>query len=109
MIFSVRFFDRKIIDAREPQTHQAIVVVFPIFVAVRPIPVARVVVPLVSKPNGNAISGESPKLFDQPIVELLCPLTGKEGDDFLCGRHKFGAVSPSGIHRVTLRNRLWVA
>ena len=39
MVFAVRFFDGKIVDARKPHSHQAIVVEFPVFVAVRAIPI----------------------------------------------------------------------
>ena len=34
MIFSLRFFDRKIVDARVPASHQSMFIKFPILVAV---------------------------------------------------------------------------
>jgi hypothetical protein len=37
MIFAIRFLDWKIIDASEPQPHQAIIVELPILVAIRAI------------------------------------------------------------------------
>ena len=56
MIFAIRFLDWKIIDARESQPHQAIVVKLPILVAVGAIPVSGVVVPFVGEAHCDAIS-----------------------------------------------------
>src|SRR5208282_6580919 len=55
---------------------------------------------LIREAHGNATSVEGPKLFDQTIVELPCPLARKESDDLLPSIHEFGAVSPARIERV---------
>jgi hypothetical protein len=68
-IFAIRFLDGEIVDACESQPHQAIVVEFPILVAIGAIPVSRIIVPLVGKAYGNTVVRKSPKLFDQAVVE----------------------------------------
>ena len=83
MIFAFRFLDWKVIDAREPQPHQAIIIEFPILVAVRAIPVSGVVVPFIGKAHGDSIVRESPKLLDQAVVEFLRPFTCEKSDDVL--------------------------
>src|SRR5271165_5146439 len=104
VIFAVRFFDRKIIDARQPQTHQTIFVKFPILVAIRAEPVSGIIVRLVSEAHGNAIAFEGPKLFDQPIVQFFCPLARKKSNDLLPSNYKLGTVSPAGIYSVRQRH-----
>src|ERR1700676_1923899 len=96
-ILAIRFLDRKIIDACEPQTHQAIIIELPILVAVRAIPISRVVVPLIREAHSNAIAGKGPKLFYKPVIQLFRPLASEEGDDVVSSVHKLGAVSPSRI------------
>jgi len=69
MIFALRFLNWKIIDARESQPHQAIVVELPILVAIRAIPISRIVVPLVGEPHGDAVIRERPQFLDQAVVQ----------------------------------------
>src|SRR5437879_4286140 len=63
-VFAVRLFDREIIDAREAHAHQPVVVVFPIFVSVRTVPVPRIVVPFVRETHSNPIPRKSPELLN---------------------------------------------
>ena len=53
--------------------HLAQFVEFPILIAVRAIPLAGIVVPLVFKANGDAIVAERPQLFLQATVQFLVP------------------------------------
>ena len=50
-----------------------------------------------------------PKLFDQPIVQFFRPFACQEGDDLRSSVDEFRAVSPVGIHRVSLCHFLRVA
>src|SRR5271156_3260337 len=59
--------------------------------------------PFIRKTHSNAISGESPKLFDQPVVQLLSPLSRKKSPDLLPASHKLGTIPPLGVQRVALR------
>src|SRR5207302_1660661 len=61
----------------------------------------RVIVPFVGEAHANAIAGVSPKLFDQPIVQLFRPLASQELDDFLSSTGKLSPVSPARIDRVS--------
>jgi ABC-type transporter Mla MlaB component len=88
MIFAIRFLDWKIIDARESQPHQAILVELPILVAIRAIPVSRIVVPFVGEAHCDPVIGEGPKLLGQAVVELFDPLASEKGDDVLSSIHK---------------------
>ena len=88
MIFAIRFLDWKIIDARKSQPHQAIVVELPILVAIRAIPVPRIIVPLVGEAHGDAVIRECPQFLDQAVVELFDPLASEKGDDVLSSVHK---------------------
>jgi hypothetical protein len=62
-ILAILFLDGKIVYAREPQPHQTIIVESPILVAVRAIPVSRMIVPLIGEAYRDAVFGKSPKLF----------------------------------------------
>ena len=101
MIFSFRFFDRKIVDRCVSKAHQAIVAKLPILVAIGAKPISRVVVPLVGEPHRNTISSVSPQLFDEPIVQLLRPFTFQKLNDFLPSTRKLGAISPARVDGVS--------
>src|SRR5882672_10863772 len=73
-ILAVRFRDRKVVDAGQSPPHQTVLVEFPVLVAVRPVPVPGIVVPLVGEAHRDPVPLERPQLFDQAIVQLLRPL-----------------------------------
>jgi hypothetical protein len=58
-------------------------------VAARAIPGSRVVVPFLSKANGDATLRDRAKLIDQAAVELLHPFVREKGDDASVFTHKF--------------------
>src|SRR5690242_20265356 len=97
MILAVGLADGKVVDAGESHPHQAVVVEFPVLVAVGAEPVLRVVVTLVGEAYGNAIRLESPHLLDEPVVQLPGPFSREEGDDLVAAVDEFGAVPPAGI------------
>jgi hypothetical protein len=65
--------DLEVIDAGVPRGHKAVVVKIPIFIAVGAKPLAGFVVGLVGKSDGDTVSGEGPKLFDEAIVGFALP------------------------------------
>jgi hypothetical protein len=73
-IFAVRLANRKVIDTRKAQAHEAVFVEFPILISVRSEPIPGVIVPFVGKAHGDAIVRKSPEFLDQTIVEFLRPL-----------------------------------
>src|SRR5215472_17086767 len=97
MVFPVGFIDRQIVDGSQTSLHHAGRIEFPVFVSVGTEPVAAVVMPLISKPHGDAIVVEGPEFLDQPVVELLVPFTGEKGDDLRASIDEFRPVSPSAV------------
>ena len=55
VIFSILLGDRQVIDAGDPPAHQAVIVEFPVLVAVGAEPVPAVVMPFIGKPHGNPV------------------------------------------------------
>ncbi len=71
MILTLVGWNREIVDARDPTAHEALIIELPVLVAVRPEPIASVVVPFVGESNGDAIALTCPKFFNQSVVEFL--------------------------------------
>lgn len=63
-----------IVDARFPTSHEPLFIELPLFIAVRPTPLAGVVVAFVLKGHRNALVMKCPQLLDQAVVKLLGPL-----------------------------------
>src|SRR5947207_1083379 len=92
--------DRQIVDARMPVMHQPVGIKLPVLIAIRAKPVAGVVMPLVGESHSDPGSPKSPKLLDQPVIQLPLPFSGQEFDDGRPLPDKFGAVSPPTINRI---------
>ena len=60
-VFPVALGDRQIVDRSKPSLHHAGGIELPVLVSVGSEPVAAVVVPLISEPDGDAIVGEGPQ------------------------------------------------
>ena len=60
VILALRLGDRLVVDAGVAVDHQAVVVEFPVFVAVAAVPLAGVVVPFVGEADGDAMAAEGP-------------------------------------------------
>ena len=78
VVFALALFDRQIVDAGDAQTHQTMLVEFPVLVAVAAEPVAAVVEPLISKAYGDAVLSIGPDLLDQAVVALTLPFCASE-------------------------------
>src|ERR1700682_5275807 len=109
VIFSFALLDRKIIDARDAQAHQAMFVEFPVLVAVAAEPVPAVIVPFIGKADGDAIRTEGPDFLDQPVVKLAVPLSRQKGLDRLSSLQEFGTVAPTTVDGVGERNARRIA
>jgi hypothetical protein len=81
VVFTLALFDRQIVDAGDAQTHQTMLVEFPVLVAVAAEPVATVVAPLISKAYGDAVLSIGPDLLDQAVVVLTLPFARQKGFD----------------------------
>src|SRR5260370_8488054 len=71
---AVFFCDRNVVDAGFAAAHQAVLVELPLLVAVRAVPLAGVVVPLILKPPRDAVAAERPQILDHAIPTLPPPL-----------------------------------
>src|SRR5882672_9298683 len=106
---AVGLADRRIVDAREATTHQAVLAELPILIAVGAEPVAAVVVPLIGEADGHAVLAEAPQLLDEPIVQLTLPLAAEERDNRLPALHELDAIPPVAIDGVGERDLFRVA
>src|SRR5271170_1703973 len=81
MVFAIALLDRQIVDAGEAPLHQPICAKLPILVAVGAEPIGGIVAPFIGETHGDAVAGETPKLFDQSVIELALPLPREKCDD----------------------------
>src|SRR5215467_2161293 len=100
VILTIRGCNREIVDARDPASHEPLIIELPVLVAIRSEPVTRVVVPLVGKTNSDAVALTSPELLDQPVVELLRPLAGQKLLDGFAPGEELRAVTPDAVRRI---------
>src|SRR5277367_2290018 len=99
----------QIVDARIAMMHEASGVEFPVFVAIRAIPLSGIVVRFVGETHSNSRAVESPKLLDQAVLQLAIPFARQELNDFLAAVDEFRAIAPAAVHRVDQRDLLRVA
>src|SRR3984957_1893551 len=104
VIFALAIFDRQIVDAGEPPSHQALFVELPILVAIAAKPVAGIVVPFIGKAHGYPVVAKRPDLLDQPVFQLASPLAHEECLDGRAATNELGAVAPDAIHRIGKRH-----
>ena len=109
VIFSFALADGQVVDAGDAAAHVALLVKFPVLVAVGAKPVFRIIVPFVGEADGDAISLKSPKLFDEAIVQFLVPLAGQEFNDGVASSQELGAVAPDAVDGVGEGDTLGVA
>src|ERR1700726_1757851 len=109
MIFAIALLDGNIIDASDAKPHQAMLVEFPVLIAVPAEPITAVVVPLIGEAPGDAVLAKRPALLDQAVVEFAAPLAGQERFDGLPAAQEFRAVSPAAVGRIGKRNAGGVA
>src|SRR5215470_17127297 len=100
VVFALALLDRKIVDAGNAKPHQAVLVEFPVLVAVAAEPMTAVVVPLVGETHCYAVLAKGPDFFDQAVVEFAVPFAGQECLDFSAAVQEFCAVSPAAVGRV---------
>ena len=60
----------------------------------------RVIVPLVSEADRDAIPGERPHFLHEPVVQFLHPLAREESNDFVSSIDELRAVPPPRINCV---------
>ena len=67
-ILALALLDREVVNARDAQAHQAVLVELPVLIAVAAEPIATVVMPLVGEAHRDAIFPEGPDFLDQTVL-----------------------------------------
>ena len=80
------------------------VIKLPVLIAVGAEPVAGIVTVLICKTDCDAVAGESPELFDKPVVQLPIPFASQESNNLFASRNEVRTISPSGVYRVCERD-----
>src|SRR3984885_2444318 len=100
VIFALALFDRQVVDAGDPPSHQALFVELPILVAIAAKPIAGIVVPFIGKAHGDPVVAKRPDFLDQPILQLASPLACEECLDRLAATNELGPVAPDAVQRI---------
>jgi hypothetical protein len=104
VILALALLDRDIVDTGDAKPHQAVLVEFPILVAVAAEPKPAIIVPFIGEAHGYAVRMEGPHFLDQPVIELAVPLARQERFDGLAPLEEFRAVTPAAVDRVGERD-----
>ena len=94
-VFPIDLQNGQVVDRSKSHGHQSIIVEFPVFIAVRAIPVTRIIAPLVSETYGDPVRGKRPHFLDESVIQFLGPLAREESDDFISSIDELRAVPPS--------------
>src|SRR5665213_3673791 len=94
---AVFFGDRDIVDAGFAAAHQAVLVEFPLLVAIGTMPLPGIVMPFVLKAHRDVVGVERPQPLDQPIFVLPSPFAGQERDDRRAAFEEFSPVAPAAV------------
>src|SRR6266567_3607381 len=97
VIFALAIFDRQVVDAGDPPSHQALFVELPILVAIAAKPVAGIVVPFICKAHGYPVVAKRPHFLNQPIVELAIPFAREKRLNRFAAVNELGAVAPDAV------------
>src|SRR5262245_46947006 len=97
MIFAFAFSDGQVVDAGETALHEALLVEFPILIAVGAEPVAGVIVPFIGETHGDAVAVKGPEFLDETIIQFPIPLPREKLDDGLAAGQEFGTIAPDAI------------
>ena len=93
MIFPLALLDREVIYAGNAPAHKALLIEFPVLVAVAAKPAAAIIMPFVGKTHRDAVLLEGPDFLDETIIQFPVPLAGQESDDFLPALKELRSVS----------------
>src|SRR3984893_894621 len=109
VVLALALLDRDIIDAGDAKPHQAVLVEFPVLVAVAAEPIAAIVVPLICEAHADPVLAEGPDLLDWPVAELPVPLACQKRFDGFAALQEFSAISPAAVGRIGERDAHWIA
>src|SRR5215831_16548914 len=103
--------DRIIIRTHISDTHETIIIEFPMLITMSTHPLIRVIcIPtLVLKSYRNTIFSITPDFLHKAIIQFFCPFPFKEFYYCLSSCEEFCPITPPRIRCVSLRNNFWVA
>src|SRR5919202_398756 len=80
-VLALGFLDRQIIDAGQTTAHatahETVLGELPVFIAIGPEPMPRVIMPLIREAHRNAGVMKGPELFDEAVVQFFGPFALK--------------------------------
>jgi hypothetical protein len=106
VVVALVLLDPQVVDAGDAQTHQAVLVEFPVLVAETAKPGSVVVVALVGEAHGDAVLADGPDFLDQPVVQLALPLARQECHDRFAALKERSAIAPAAVARLGKRDAL---
>src|SRR5215467_7832204 len=109
MIFPLALLDREVIYAGNAPAHKALLIEFPVLVAVAAKPAAAIIMPFVRETHRDAVLAEGPDFLDQAVVKLTVPLARQESFDGGAALKKFRAIAPATIGCIGRRDASRVA
>ncbi len=62
--------------------HDPFRIELPVFVSICTVPLPRIIMELVGKPNRDPIAIEGPEFLDEPVLQLSLPFAQKEAHNF---------------------------
>ena len=78
MIFAFALLDGSIINTGDAKPHEAMLVEFPVLIAVAAEPKTAVIVPLIGEAHRDTVLAKRPDFLDQAVVEFPAPLARQE-------------------------------
>src|SRR6185295_19187890 len=109
MIFPLALLDREVVYAGNAPAHKALLIEFPVLVAVAAKPAAAIIMPFVGETHRDAVLAEGPDLLDQSVVKLTAPLARQERFDGGAAFKKFRSIAPATIDCISKRDASGVA
>jgi hypothetical protein len=70
-VLALSFLDREVIDAGQTTAHQPVLGALPVFMAIGPEPILRVIMPRIREAHRDAGVMKGPELFDEAVVQCL--------------------------------------
>src|SRR5229473_353912 len=93
----------------ETTAHQPIRGELPVFIAIGPEPVARVIMPLIREAHRDTSVMKGPELFDEAVVQFFGPFALEELHNGLAPYQELAAVPPRAVQGIGQRDPCGVA
>src|SRR4029453_19560999 len=77
-VLAIGFLDRQVIDAGQTTEQETVLGELPVFIAIGPEPMPRVIMPLIREAHRNAGVMKGPELFDEAVVQFFSPFALEE-------------------------------